>query len=222
MKRTCIIATGNAHKAREIRQILGPHRVYFTLAELSGAPEVVEDADSFEGNALKKARALAIWLNEGRAGEALGESLSDAFVLTDDSGLEVDALGGAPGVHSARFAALDQPGHAGNASDAANNEKLLRLLAQVPDDRRDARFRCVLALVPVSGEGEARTFIGVCEGWIRREPRGDAGFGYDPLFMPKGRDATFAELGEGEKNQISHRSRALTALKHFLDSEGSV
>jgi len=217
MTSTFILATGNRHKAQEIQAILGPHHRYLTLAECPGAPDVVEDAATFAGNALKKAGSLAAWLAQHRtAWDPSGERPASAYVLADDSGLEVDALDGAPGVHSARFAALDRPGHPSNVSDMDNNRKLLRLLDGVPDDRRRARFRCVLALVPVGGEGEPKTFDGTCEGCIRRVPRGDAGFGYDPLFVPEGLDRTFAELGEAEKNRISHRSRALASLKSWL------
>jgi XTP/dITP diphosphohydrolase len=153
-------------------------------------------------------------------------------VLADDSGLEVDALHGAPGVHSARFAALDK-GQPGNSPTADNNAKLLRLLKDVPREKRTARFRCVLALTPVfrskggsaspvcyADEAELQTelFVGACEGRIGLAPRGQGGFGYDPLFIPAGRNATFAELGEGVKNGMSHRARALEKLKRHLHS----
>ena len=141
---------------------------------------------------------------------------------------EVDALGGAPGVHSARFAHLES-GQPGNAPDAANNEKLLRLLASVPATERTARFRCVLALVrlrPAGGEatavgapgqpGEVHCFEGSCPGRISERAAGDGGFGYDPLFVPDGYAVSFAELGEAVKNSLSHRARALAALRLFL------
>ena len=143
------------------------------------------------------------------------------YVMADDSGLEVDALNGAPGVHSARFAALES-GHEGNSNDSDNNAKLLRLLAQVPPDQRTARFKCVIAFTPVpndclssnvcsASEAELGTelFEGACEGKILNSPKGTAGFGYDPLFVPDGFGQSFAELGENTKNRISHRSRAL-------------
>jgi XTP/dITP diphosphohydrolase len=139
----------------------------------------------------------------------------EGFVLADDSGLEVDVLDGAPGVNSARFAALDT-GRPGNSSDADNNAKLLRLLRDVPPEKRTARFRCVLAFVPVhppSAIPQPRFFEGVCEGRIGDAPRGQGGFGYDPLFIPNGFNQTFAELGEETKNRLSHRARALAALK---------
>jgi XTP/dITP diphosphohydrolase len=153
-------------------------------------------------------------------------------VLADDSGLEVDALNGAPGVHSARFAALDT-GKLGNSPTADNNAKLLRLLKEVPLEKRTARFCCVLALTPVlcsqgrsaspvcyADEVELQTelFEGTCEGRIGLAPRGQGGFGYDPLFIPEGHEATFAELGEEVKNQMSHRAKALAKLKQRLNA----
>ena len=139
-------------------------------------------------------------------------------MLADDSGLEVDALGGAPGVHSARFAALDDLTRRGNSPDAENNAKLLNLLQDVPEASRGARFRCVLALVEVSeGSGQAEPFVfqGACEGRIARQPSGVGGFGYDPLFIPTGETASFAELGAVVKNRMSHRARALQELRSF-------
>ena len=216
---TFVIATRNRHKAQEIQAILlGPH-LFYSLADFSRAPEVAEDADSFADNALKKATALADWLQrdpEARARLAAG---GPAFVLADDSGLEVDALQGAPGVHSARFAALDDPGRAGNSPDAQNNAKLLGLLEAVPERGRGARFRCVLALVRVDeepGRDSPKLFEGVCEGRIGFAPRGQGGFGYDPLFIPRGHGQTFAELGTDLKNRLSHRSQALEKLKLYL------
>jgi XTP/dITP diphosphohydrolase len=151
--------------------------------------------------------------------------LGAAFVLADDSGLEVDALGGVPGVHSARFAALDD-GRKGNSPDAENNAKLLRLLSGVPEGSRAARFRCVLALTPVTHGASpddlaeaTRCFDGTCEGRIARAPSGQGGFGYDPLFIPEGHAVSFAELGEAMKNRLSHRARALAKLKAHLDGE---
>jgi XTP/dITP diphosphohydrolase len=230
---TLLIATRNAHKVEEIRAILGDGFRYLTLNDLSNPPEVVEDAGTFAGNATKKALALAKWLGQlhslkaNAAGGPTGGETDRMFVLADDSGLEVDALGGAPGVHSARFAALDT-GESGNSSTAENNAKLLRLLAGVPPDQRAARFRCVLALTPVlpaevkpaspacyAEESELHTalFEGTCEGRIGFSPRGQGGFGYDPLFIPSGYQETFAELGEEVKNCLSHRARALASLR---------
>jgi XTP/dITP diphosphohydrolase len=220
------LATRNRHKAEEIGAILGLS--CGTLSDLPGAPALVEDADSFAGNAARKAAQLAAWLaSRPEAGQGIAAEAPPAearpqparrLVLADDSGLEVDALGGAPGVHSARFAALDA-GHASNASDAENNAKLLRLLEGVPIEKRTARFRCVLALVETGASSvgaEPRLFEGVCEGHIDFAPRGRGGFGYDPLFVPNGFEESFAELGEGVKNRISHRAQALGRLRSWL------
>jgi len=209
---TCIIlATRNAHKVAEIREILGGNVRILSQHDFPGAPAVAEDADTFAGNATKKAEGLAAWLaaNEREAGEG-----RPFYVLADDSGLEVDALEGAPGVYSARFAAGALPRTA-NSPDAANNEKLLRLLEDVPPDSRTARFRCVLALA--AREVATRLFEGQCEGHIARVAAGAEGFGYDPLFIPEGFTQSFAELGEEVKNKISHRSRALAQLRRLLD-----
>lgn len=210
---TLLIATRNGHKVGEIRAILGEGFRYLTLADVPGAPAVIEDAPTFAGNAAKKATELAAHLLRQRP-----SLIPEGAVLADDSGLEVDALGGAPGVHSARFAALDAGTAAGNAPDADNNTKLLRLLAEVPADKRTARFRCVIAWAPAGG-GPVRTFDGACEGRIEFAPRGQGGFGYDPLFVPAGYERSFAELGEEEKNQLSHRAAALGKLKAWLDSQ---
>ncbi|MDB6023390.1 MAG: non-canonical purine pyrophosphatase, rdgB/HAM1 family [Pedosphaera sp.] len=229
---TLIIATRNAHKVAEIRAILSAQYHYLTLREFPEAPEVIEDAETFAGNAAKKAVELARWLAAGCNAEQFKAAASPVFVLADDSGLEVDALQGAPGVHSARFAALDT-GQSGNAPDADNNAKLLRLLQKIPAAQRTARFRCVLALTPVlefaaqnaspacaADEGELQTelFDGVCEGRIGFAPSGGGGFGYDPLFIPEGHEQTFAELGEATKNQLSHRAKALEKLRRHLSA----
>lgn len=210
---TFILATRNRHKVEEIRAVLGAGHTFLSLVDFPGAPAVVEDAATFAGNARKKAEALAVWLARN-ADRPLG---ADAWVLADDSGLEVNELGGAPGVLSARFAALDRS-QAGNSTDAENNAKLLRLLASVPAERRTARFHCALALVPVAARPgvETQIFDGVCEGTILFEPRGEHGFGYDPLFQPAGHQESFAELGESTKNAISHRARALERLHRWL------
>jgi XTP/dITP diphosphohydrolase len=232
---TLIIATRNRHKAGEIRAILDKNVSYLTLNDFPGAPHVMEDAATFAGNAAKKVIELSRWLADGIRYLKFQVS-SPAFVLADDSGLEVDALNGAPGVHSARFAALDA-GTAGNSADEDNNAKLLRLLKDLPSEKRTARFRCVLALTPVSSipvqsaspvcyadelEMQTDLFEGACEGRIGIAPRGQGGFGYDPLFLPVGFDQTFAELGEVTKNQMSHRARALAKLKQWLDSRPAV
>jgi XTP/dITP diphosphohydrolase len=222
---TLLIATRNAHKAGEIRAILGPRFQCLTLNDFPAAPKVIEDADTFAGNAAKKAVELARWL-AAKPPAAFRPPPIAHYVLADDSGLEVDVLNGAPGVHSARFAAMDK---SENSRDADNNAKLLRLLRAVPLEKRAARFRCVLALVPVPGqkiesaspvcfadEFEARMFEGACEGRIQFAPSGHGGFGYDPLFVPEGFTQSFGELGEDVKNQLSHRAKALAKLKTFF------
>ncbi len=222
---TLLIATRNAHKVVEIRTILGSRFQFLTLNDFPGTPKVIEDAETFAGNATKKAVELAKWLAAGNSKLKIKNSKPD-FVLADDSGLEVDALDGKPGVHSARFAALDKDE---NSLDTDNNAKLLRLLKEIPSEKRTARFRCVIALVPVSvgkienaspvcyaDELEAQIFDGACEGKIIFAPCGRNGFGYDPLFIPDGSTQTFAELGDDVKNQLSHRARALEKLKRFF------
>lgn len=194
--RTVIVATANAGKLAEIRHALEPTGWSFVTAAEFGAdaPEVEETGATFEENALLKARAY--------------RDIFGMPALADDSGLEVDALGGAPGVRSARYAGE-------TARDADNNAKLLGEIADVPDDRRTARFRSVVALVGTDGLETVAS--GACEGAIGREPRGAGGFGYDPLFLPvavPGR--TMAELSMDEKNAISHRGRALRALRDRL------
>lgn len=219
---TLLIATRNRHKVEEIQAILGDSHEYQTLDDFPDAPEVVEDADSFAGNAAKKASELANWIAElQNADEAFGPD-GRVFVLADDSGLEVDALDGAPGVYSARYAALESGGE-GNSPDAENNARLLRELKDVPDDRRMARFRCVIAILETAPgmAGDPKCFDGACEGRIEAGPRGEGGFGYDPLFVPDGFDESFAELGEGTKNQLSHRARALEKLRPWLERQGS-
>ena len=229
---TLLIATRNAHKVGEIRAILGGQFQFLTLDDFPNAPKVIEDADTFAGNATKKTVELARWL---ASDSRFTIRDSTTFVLADDSGLEVDALGGKPGVHSARFAALDRSadGSSANSPDADNNAKLLHLLKNVPAEKRTARFRCVIALVPLlkkenesaspvcfADEMELQTqlFDGTSEGKILFEPRGQNGFGYDPLFVPVGFEKTFAELGDEVKNKLSHRAQALAKLRQWLDS----
>ena len=148
---------------------------------------------------------------------------ASASVLADDSGLEVDALNGAPGVHSARFAAMDSESSAGaaqNSTDADNNAKLLRLL-QWEQDKRAARFRCILSLIAVKPPQPSlagHLFEGVCEGRIALQPSGQGGFGYDPLFIPYGHQLSFAELGPEVKNQISHRAQALKRMRKAIEN----
>ena len=219
---TLLIATRNAHKVGEIQAILGAQFQFLTLNDFPNAPKVIEDAETFSGNATKKAVELARWLS----GSPLITHHSSLLVLADDSGLEVDALNGAPGVHSARFAALDK---IENSKDADNNAKLLRLLNEVPLEKCTARFRCVIALVPVptgkvestspvcfADEFVAQIFDGACEGRIQFSASGHGGFGYDPLFVPDGFTQSFAELGEDVKNKLSHRAHALAKLENYF------
>ena len=194
MKTTLVIGTHNRKKGREIARILEtPGLKLLTLEDFPGTPEPVEDGDTFEANAIKKATELA---------DALGMT-----VAADDSGLEVDALGGRPGIFSARYG-----GEHGN--DARNVERLLREMKDVPPERRTARFRCVAAL---AAPGKLLTTIeGVFEGTIAEEPRGTNGFGYDPVFIVPGLGKTSAELGPKEKDKISHRGRAFRKLRAEL------
>jgi XTP/dITP diphosphohydrolase len=189
---TVLVSTRNAHKLVEIRQILGPS---FELLDLSSVPalgEVEETGTTFEENAALKALAASAHF--------------DGWVLADDSGLEVDALGGAPGVRSARFSGE-------GATDVTNRALLLEKLATVPAEQRSARFRCVIALAR-GGEVLAH-FSGAVEGAIIQSEKGEGGFGYDPLFVPEGFCETFAELGAETKNRLSHRGRALAGLKNW-------
>lgn len=210
-----LIATRNQHKVGEIQALLGAGFHCQTLKIFPGAPAVEEDAETFAGNATKKAVAVARWLMA-----VIRTGHRPDYVLADDSGLAVDVLNGAPGVHSARFAALDS-GADGNSLDADNNAKLLRLLQGVPREKRTGRFHCVIALVKLAETAglattEPRCFKGFCEGRIDFAPRGQGGFGYDPLFVPAGYEVSFAELDAAAKNQISHRARALEKLNaHF-------
>ena len=189
---TVLVSTRNAHKLVEIRQILGPS---FELLDLSSIPalgEVEETGTTFEENAALKALAASAHFG--------------GWVLADDSGLEVDALSGAPGVRSARFSGE-------GATDVTNRALLLEKLAGVPSNQRSARFRCVIALAR-GGEVLAH-FSGAVEGAIIQSEKGEGGFGYDPLFVPEGFGETFAELGAETKNRLSHRGRALAGLKSW-------
>lgn len=193
-----IIASNNAHKVSEIKAILGCfYDEILSLREAGIDMDVVEDADTFEGNALKKAR------------EVFAVADADA-VLSDDSGLMVDALGGAPGVYSARYAG---EGH----DDAANNAKLLDALKDVPGEKRTARFCTSVALI--RKRMPAVTADGSVEGRILRSPQGENGFGYDPLFYYEPLKKSFAQLTPEEKNSVSHRKRALESLCDKLRAE---
>lgn len=182
-----LIATRNAHKLAEIQQIFPVQGLELVSAlDFPDIPDVVEDGQTLEANAVKKAVTLSV--------------ATGFYALADDTGLEVDALEGAPGVYSARYA--------GEPCDyAANNRKLLAALAGVED--RAAQFRCVIALSEPSGK--AQFVEGICRGRMATKASGDQGFGYDPLFVPDGETRTFAEMAADEKNRISHRGRALRA-----------
>ena len=201
---TLLIASRNAHKAKEIGAILGDEFTILTMATFPDAPPVIEDGDSFAANATKKSREIATWLEN--------QALPD-YILADDSGLEVDALGGAPGIHSARYASGEKQG---NATDSDNNAKLLREMADVPEADRSAQFRCVLALTPLSQALRTELFEGICRGRISQSEAGSGGFGYDPLFIPDGFTQSFAELGSATKNTLSHRAKALANLAAFF------
>lgn len=197
-----IIATGNAHKVLELEQLLAGLEVQVESATVvGGMPEVEETGQTFAANALLKAEAL----------RAIAPA--SAYVLADDSGLEVDALDGAPGVYSARYAGP-------NSSDADNRNQLLAALVGVGVGAgvaaRTARFRCVLCLL--GPKGEAQYFEGSCEGSITEAERGKEGFGYDSIFLPEGYSETFGELGESVKHHLSHRAVAVHALRDFLSA----
>lgn len=201
MPKTVVLATNNVHKVSEISNALDfPGWEFKTLSELGIVSNPEEDADSFEGNA--RIKALAARAASG-----------GMAALADDSGLVVDALGGAPGVYSARYAAEDPTQ---DADDDANNAKLLAELAGVPDEDRTARFVCTLVFIDEDGaESVAR---GTVEGRIGHALRGDQGFGYDPLFWPDVFDGacTLAEVPQERKNQVSHRGNALRSLRAQL------
>lgn len=186
-----ILATSNAHKTRELRELLGDK---FKIADLNGYPDVElpeETGNTFQENASLKATHVS--------------KLTQHFVIADDSGLEVDALNGAPGIYSARYAGE-------NAKDTANVAKLLQELDGIR--RRSARFRCVIA---VAKAGKLVTTVeGGVEGTITDQPRGSSGFGYDPVFQPNGFSGTFAEMAAALKNKISHRARAVALLREKL------
>lgn len=207
MTHSLVVATHNRGKLDELRALLSPLGVQVLSTHDVAKREivVVEDGETFEDNAKKKAQTVA--------------GITMMLTLADDSGLEVDALAGAPGVRSARFAGE-------RATDAENNAALLAALDSLDADPAGtrasesypARFRCVLALVdPFLKDGEPIVVEGVCEGRITRTPRGSGGFGYDPLFLVDGAEKTMAELGEDEKNQISHRGRAFAKLRLVLE-----
>lgn len=202
--RRLLIATSNAGKVREFREMLGGNAGSLEWSDLSRHANVVpveETGATFLENASLKASGYARQLH--------------AWSLADDSGLEVDALDGSPGVSSARWATL----HGAGEGDADNNRLLLRQLDGVPDDRRTARFVCVLALADPDG-GIILTATGTVEGRILRSPRGASGFGYDPLFLIDSLGKTTAELSPEDKHRISHRGKALRQLREMIERTG--
>jgi XTP/dITP diphosphohydrolase len=193
MTHDLIIATRNKKKLVEIKELLADLDFnVLSISDFSDIPDIEEDMDTFEGNASKKAIQIA--------------QITGKLTLADDSGLEIDYLNGKPGIHSARFAGE-------NATDEDRNKKVLGLMEGVPKHRRTARFKCAIAIV----ENEfMRIVTGVCEGEIATEPKGDQGFGYDPIFIVPSYGKTFAELGAEIKNQISHRAIALRKAREVL------
>jgi XTP/dITP diphosphohydrolase len=197
------LATGNLHKVEELTAMIGASGLSVEVlpaSAIGGMPDVEEDGTTFAANARKKALALAGALPAG------------ALAVADDSGLCVDALDGAPGVRSARFAGK-------GANDAANTAKLMELLRGMPETSRRAAFHCAIAVA--RRDGVARVFEGRCPGRIIDARRGAGGFGYDPVFVPDGYELTFAELSAEVKNRISHRARALAAFVAWLRSSGA-
>lgn len=186
-----LLATSNRHKTLEFQQMLGDLFLITDLSTLEEIPDIVEDGATFSENAAIKSLTLS-------------RLFPDTWVLSDDSGLEVDALGGEPGVHSARYAGA-------GATDAMNRQKLLSSMQDVPEGARQGRFRCVLTL---SYGGVVRLEVdGSVEGCLATAERGAQGFGYDSLFIPEGHEATFGELPEQAKNELSHRARAVAKLR---------
>lgn len=188
-----MLATRNLGKVRELAEMLGAGWQVSSLRDLEKAPEVVEDGETFEANARKKALEIS--------------GVFEGMVLADDSGLEVDALKGAPGVYSARYAGED-------ADDEANTQKLLEALQGV--EARGAQFRCVL-IVARAGEVLYQA-EGVCRGSIARSKMGDGGFGYDPVFIPEGYEESFGVLSSEVKNRMSHRGNAMALVLRWLES----
>lgn len=189
-----VMASNNAKKLVEFKHFLEPLGIEAVpIKQLGIDVEVVEDGETFEKNAIKKAQEICKICNE--------------VTISDDSGLEVDYLNGQPGVYSARFSGL-------NATDEKNNQKLLQLMDGVPTDQRVAKFTCVIAVA--FPDGRIITSIGECQGVILTEYRGNNDFGYDPLFYYPPLDKTFAELGKEEKNKVSHRGNALRGIVEKL------
>ena len=205
MALTLLLATRNRHKARELRRMFSKTGMRLIgLDRFPGIPSAREDGATFRANAVKKALAVS--------------RRSPLPVLAEDSGLEVFALRGEPGVRSARYALRQAQGERTQSQmDQANNRKLLRLLKRVPPARRKGRFVCVMALA--IGGKLIRTFSGACAGSIALEPAGRGGFGYDPVFIPRGRRRTMAQLAPKAKDALSHRGAAAGRLRRWLFSQ---
>jgi len=197
--RRVVLATGNAGKQRELAALLAPHGLVLVLQSQLGIIPIDETGATFEANALLKARHAA--------------RVSGLPALADDSGLEVDALCGRPGVHSPRYAGA-------SATDEQNNARLLRELADRSDHERSARFCCVIAFVRDAGDPEPLIASGSWEGRIGFVTNGGGGFGYDPLFIPEGLSITAAQMDASDKNACSHRGKALRRLVELLDQQG--
>ena len=195
--KTIYLASGNVHKLHELQTALNQAGLPVKVSgpdNIGGMPDVEETGSTFEANALLKANGL----------KEIGPP--DGWFLADDSGIEIDALDGRPGVISARYAGLE-------CDDEKNNNKVLEEMKDVPDHDRTCRFRCVLALV---GENLEKTFAGACEGTLLSQRQGTGGFGYDPLFLPNESKSTFAQISLEEKAMISHRARALNKLINWI------
>ncbi|MFC1517847.1 XTP/dITP diphosphatase [Candidatus Margulisiibacteriota bacterium] len=188
-----VIATKNKHKLKEISQMLEGQIEVVGLDKYPQIPETIEDGKTFEENALKKAREVF--------------AATKTWTLADDSGLEVEALKGEPGIYSARYAGA-------GASYEAICQKLLKNMDGVPEEKRDAQFNCTMALI--SPDGEEQVVVGLCKGHISQAMKGEHGFGYDPVFVYDNTDKTLAEISSEEKNKISHRANALKKIKEIL------
>ncbi len=196
-----LIATRNAHKAREFARILPPQFELKTLADFPGAPDPEETGTTFEANAAIKAESIS--------------AVFPGLVVSDDSGICVDALGGMPGVYSARYAGT-------HGDDEGNNRKMLEELAAKPESAKPftARYKCAISVAQAGRE--LACFTGTVEGQITLDPRGTGGFGYDPLFIPRGYDCTMAEISPEEKNAISHRGEALRQFEQWLQENAEL
>lgn len=196
-----LIATRNAHKAREFARILPPQFELKTLADFPGAPDPEETGTTFEANAAIKAESIS--------------AVFPGLVVSDDSGICVDALGGMPGVYSARYAGT-------HGDDEGNNRKMLEELAAKPESAKPftARYKCAISVARAGRE--LACFTGTVEGQITLDPRGTGGFGYDPLFIPRGYDCTMAEISPEEKNAISHRGEALRQFEQWLQENAGL